>query len=299
MAAKKLGKEAALLVPSGTMGNFVSILANTERGNEVILDRTSHIFTSEHAFPLIVGGLFPVPIQSQMGYMDPEKVRSSIKVKSQIKTGLICLENTHNEAGGIALTIEHMKEHWDVARDHDVLIHLDGARIFNAAVYLSVNVKKIAQFTDSLTFCLSKGLCSIGSVVCGTEEFIDKARFHRGLLGGRMKKSGLIAAPGIIALTKMVDRLKQDHKMARLLGEGIKDIEGIKLLHQIQTNIIRIDVSRLGLSAEPFVNEMIKYNILTGVKGHNIIRLVTHRDIKIEDVEHAIDSIKKISRAHR
>lgn len=296
IAAKKLGKEAALLVPSGTMGNSVSILANTERGNEVILDRTSHIFTSEHAFPLIVGGLFPVPIQSQMGYMDPEKVRGCINLKSQTKTGLICLENTHNEAGGIALTIEHMKEHWDVASDHDVPIHLDGARIFNAAVYLNVNVKKIAQFTDSLTFCLSKGLCApIGSVVCGTEELIHKARYHRGLLGGRMRKAGIIAAPGIIALSKMVDRLKQDHKMAQILGEGIRDIKGMKVLHQIQTNIIRIDVSGLGLNAEQFVNEMNKYNILTEAKGYNIIRFVTHKDIKREDVKHAINSISNIS----
>ena len=295
LAANILGKEAALLVPSGTMGNSVSILANTERGNEVILDRSSHIFTSEHAFALIVGGLFPVPIQSQIGHMDPEKVKSNIKLKSQTKTGLICLENTHNEAGGIALTIEQMKEHWDIARDHDVPIHLDGARMFNAAVYLGVNVKKIAQFTDSLTFCLSKGLCApLGSVVCGTEEFVEKARYHRGLLGGRMKKAGLIAAPGIIALTTMVDRLIQDHKMARLLGDGIKDIEEIKMLHHIQTNIIRIDVSGLGLNSEQFVNEMIKYKILTEAKGHNIIRLVTHRDIKMKDVEQAIDSIKQI-----
>ena len=273
-------------------GNF-PVNANNISGS---ISRTSHIFTSEHAFPLIVGGLFPVPIQSQMGYMDPEKVRSNIKLKSQSKTGLICFENTHNSAGGIALTIEQMKEHWDIAKGHEIPIHLDGARIFNAAVYLNVDVKKISQFTDSLTFCLSKGLCApIGSVVCGTEEFVDKARHHRRLLGGRMKKTGIIAAPGIIALMKMVDRLEKDHKMARLLGEGIKDIEGIKILHQIQTNIIRIDVSGLGLNAEQFVKEMMKYKILTEAKGYNIVRLVTHKDIKKEGVKHAIDSMKTIS----
>lgn len=159
--------------------------------------------------------------------------------------------------------------------------------------------RKIAEFTDSTTFCLSKGLCApLGSVVCGTEEFIDKARYHRGLLGGRMRKAGIIAAPGIIALMKMVNRLKQDHKMAQQLGEGIKDIKGIKLLHQIQTNIILIDVSGLGINAEQFVNEITKYNILTEAKGYNIVRLVTHRDIKTEDIEHAKGSIKKISTLH-
>jgi threonine aldolase len=244
----------------------------------------------------MVGGLFPVPIQSQKGIMNPEKVRSYIKLKSHTKTGLLCLENTHNNAGGIALTIEQMKEHWDIAKAHEIPIHLDGARIFNAAVYLNIDVKKISQFTDSLTFCLSKGLCApIGSVVCGTEEFVDKARHQRRLLGGRMKKAGIIAAPGIIGLMKMVERLEQDHKMAQLLGEGIKNIKGINLLHQIQTNIIRIDVSGLGINAEQFVKETLKYNILTEAKGYNIVRLVTHKDIKIEGVKHAIDSIKTIS----
>lgn len=296
LAAKKMGKEAGLLVPSGTMGNNVSLLANTERGNEVILDRISHIFKSEHAYSLLIGNLHPVPIQSKLGYMDPNEVNNNVKTKGHIRTGLICLENTHNEAGGIALTLDQMKSHWDIANEHNIPTHLDGARIFNASIYLGVDVKKIAQYADSLTFCLSKGLgAPIGSVVCGTEEFIDKARYYRSLLGGKMRKAGIIAAPGIIALTGKINRLVQDHKMAQLLGEGIKDIKGIKLLHQIQTNIIRIDVSGLGLNAMQFTKEIEKYNILMEAKDHNVVRLVTHRDIEKEDVEYAINSFNKLS----
>jgi threonine aldolase len=295
-AANKLGKEAALLVPSGTMGNLVSVLANSVRNNEVILDIESHLFTNEHAYPLIVGGLFPVPIQSKCGYMDLENIKNAIKSKKgPIRTGLICLENTHNSAGGIALTTEYMKELWKIAREHNIPIHLDGARIFNAAIYLNVDVKKIAKYTDSVTFCLSKGLCApLGAIVCGPKDLIEKARYHRKLHGGRMKKAGLIAAPGMVALTNMVDRMKQDHDMARILGEGIKENKGIKLLHQIQTNIIRINVSGLGVNAEKFVSELKKNKILTEAKGDNTVRLVTHKDIQIEDVEYAVEIIKKI-----
>ena len=296
LAAKKTGKEAGLLVPSGTMGNSVSILANTERENEVILDRSSHILTSEHTFALIVGNLFPVSIRSEKGYMDPDDVREAIKLKGHTRTGLICSENTHNAAGGIALTQEQMKAHWDIARDYDIPIHLDGARIFNAAVYLNVDVEDLARYTDSLTFCLSKGLCApIGSIVCGTEEFISKARYYRGLLGGRMRQAGIIAAPGIIALTNMVDRLQEDHAMAQLLGEGLRGINGVKLLHPVQTNIIRIDVSGLNLNAEQFVTEISKYGILTEAKGYSIIRFVTHRDINKDDINYIIEGIRKIT----
>ncbi len=296
LAAKKTGKEAGLLVPSGTMGNSVSVLANTERGNDVILDRSSHLLTSEHAFPLVIGGLFPVSIPSHSGYMDPEAVRASIKRKGLTRTGLICLENTHNAAGGIALSQEQMKAHWDVSQDNDVPIHLDGARIFNAAVYFDIDVEKLTRYTDSLTFCLSKGMCApIGSMVCGTEEFVAKARHHRGLLGGRMRQAGIIAAPGLIGLTKMVDRMKDDHAMARLLGEGIKGISGLELLHEVHTNIVRMDVSGLGLNAEQFVAEAYKFGILAESKGYKIIRLVTHRDIGREQVERTIESIKKIA----
>jgi threonine aldolase len=296
LAAKKTGKEAGLLVPSGTMGNSVSVLANTERGNDVILDRNSHLLTSEHAFPLVIGGTFPVSIPSKRGYMDPEAVRASIKSKGLIRTGLICLENTHNAAGGIALSQEQMKAHWDVAQDNDVPIHLDGARIFNAAVYFGIDVDKLTRYTDSLTFCLSKGLCApIGSMVCGTEEFIAKARQQRGMLGGRMRQAGIIAAPGLIALTKMVDRMKDDHAMARLLGEGIKDVSGLELLHEVQTNIVRMDISGLGLNAAQFVAEAFKSGILAEAKGYNIIRLVTHRDISRAKVERTIEFIKRLA----
>lgn len=296
MAANKMGMEDALLVPSGTMGNSVSVLASTERGNEVIVERNSHILNNERGSWIIIGGLIPVTIMGKLGYMDPNDVEIAIRLGGQPKTGLICIENTHNGAGGIVMTPEQMKAIRDVAKDHDLPIHMDGARVFNAAVYLGVDVKKLTRYTDSVMFCLSKGLSApVGSMVCGTEEFIAEARNYRKLQGGTMRQAGIIAAPGIIAITKMVDRLREDHETAAMLAEELKDINGIKLLHPIQTNIIRFDVGGLGLTGNQFRDKMAKFGVKTGGGPRSALRVVTHRGINREDIKYTIDCVRKIA----
>lgn len=296
LAAEKMGKEDALLVPSGTMANSVSILAQTERGNEVIVERNSHTMTSEFGSWMVIGGLVPVTITERMGYMDPHDIDGAVKLKGQPKTGLICIENTHNNAGGIVMNPEQMKAIWDVAKDHDLPVHLDGARIFNAAIHLGIDVKQLTKYTDSLMFCLSKGLSApVGSVVCGNKEFISQARYYRRFLGGAMRQAGIIAAPGIIALTKMVDRLKEDHETATLLAHGLKQIDGIKLLHVVQTNIIRFDVGELGMTGDQFMNTMGRFGIKTGGGPRSDLRVVTHRGITKEDIEYTIECVKKLA----
>ncbi len=295
LAAEKMGKEDAMLVPSGTMANTVSILAQTGRGNEVIVERTSHVMTSEFGSWVIVGGLIPVAITGRMGCMDPREVENAVRLKGQPKTGLVCVENTHNNAGGIAIRPEQMKTIWDTAKDHDLPVHLDGARIFNAAIYLQADVRHLTKFSDSVMFCLSKGLSApIGSVVCGNKEFISKARYYRKLMGGAMRQAGVIAAPGIIALTRMVDRLKEDHETATMLAQGLQQIQGIKLLHPVQTNIIRFDVQGLGRTADQFMNEMERFGVKTGGGPHSDLRVVTHRGISRENIEYTIDCVKKL-----
>ncbi len=296
LAAEKMGKEDALLVPSGTMGNSVSILAQTQRGDEVILERNSHVMTSEYGSWIVVGGLVPVTIVGKMGYMEPHNVANAIKASGKPKTRLICLENTHNNAGGIAMNPEQMKAIRDVAKEQNLPVHLDGARIFNAALYLGVDVRQLARYTDSVTFCLSKGLSApVGSVVCGNKEFISQARYYRRLLGGAMRQAGIIAAPGIIAITKMVDRLKEDHEAATLLAQGLQQINGIKLLHPIQTNIIRFDVGGLGMTGDHFMKEMAKFGIKTGGGSRSELRVVTHFGITREDIDYTIECVKELA----
>jgi threonine aldolase len=296
LSAEKTGKEDALLVPSGTMGNLVSILAHTERGNEVIVERTAHVMNNEFGSWIIIGGLIPSTVVGKLGYMDPHDVDVAVRPKGQLKTGLICMENTHNNAGGIVITPEQMKAIWDVAKKHELPVHTDGARIFNAAVYLGVDVKNLIKYTDSITFCFSKGLSApVGSVVCGTKEFIARARNFRKLVGGAMREAGIIAAPGIVALTKMIDRLKEDHETAAMLAEGLRGIKGIKILHPVQTNIVHFDVGGLGLTGDQFMNEMKKFNIRTGGGARSSLRVVTHRHITKDDIKYTIECISKIT----
>lgn len=296
LAAEKMGMEDALLVPSGTMGNSVSVLANTERGNEVIVERNSHILKSELGSWVIIGGLIPVTVMGKLGYMDPNDVEAAIRLEGRPKTGLICTENTHNKAGGIVITPKQTKAIWDVAKDHDLPVHTDGERIFNAAVYLGTDVKKLTRYTDSVMFGLSKGLSApVGSIVCGTEEFIAKARHYRNLLGGSMRQAGIIAAPGIIAITKMIDRLREDHETAAMLAEGLRGINGIKLLHPVQTNIIYFDVGGLGLTGNQFRDRIAKFGVKTGGGPRSALRVVTHRGITREDIKYTIDCVKKIA----
>lgn len=299
LAAKKMGKEAALLVTSGTQGNLVSILSHTKRGEEVILEADAHIYHYELAGISAIAGVLPRPIKGEMGILAPEAVEEAIRPPDPHfpRTALICLENTHNLAGGTCITPSQTRKICEVAAKHGVAVHIDGARIFNAAVALGVDVRDLVSSADSVMFCLSKGLSApIGSLVVGSSSFIERAHRMRKMLGGGMRQAGIIAAAGLVALTKMVDRLKEDHDNARLLAEGLAKIDGIKIdLRRVQTNIVMFDVSDLGLSGSEFVSALSKYGVKALVVRGNIIRMVTHRGVDKEDILQTLEIIKGIA----
>jgi threonine aldolase len=295
IAARILGKEAGLFVTSGTQGNAVSILANTLRGDEIILEEKSHIYVNEVGGLAVMGQLMARTIPGEKGWMSPAQIQPLIRGENihHPRSSLLCIENTHNAAGGIALTVDQMKANWDVAKEYNLGVHLDGARIFNASVALGVEVKKLTQYTDTIQVCLSKGLSApVGSVVAGPYELIDKARKYRKMLGGGMRQAGIIAAPAIIAITKMVDRLEEDHKNAKILAQGLEDL-GLKILYEVQTNMVYIDISSIGWKPD----EWIKACNHLGWKtrgGEKSTRLVTHYGIEEEDIREFLDGLKSL-----
>ena len=299
MAAEKLGKEAAILLTSGTMGNLVGVLAHTEHGQEIIVEEGAHIFTSEQGGAAAIGGLMVVRVKGDMGCPIPEEVEAAIRPDDlhSPRTGLICLENTHNRAGGTVITPAQIRAIRDVADRHGLPLHLDGARVFNAAVALGVDVKELVKDFDSVTFCLSKGLsCPAGAILAGSREYIARARRLRKVLGGGMRQAGVIAAPGIVALEKMIDRLAEDHANARRLAEGLVGIEGLGVdLRLVQTNMVRVDVAPLGTTAAEFNERLMQYNVEALVAGKTVLRLVTHRHIEPAHVEEAIDAFRKVA----
>jgi len=300
MAAKKMGKEAALLVASGTQANLVSLMSNTKRGNRVILEAESHIYWYEVGGLSAIAGLLPWPVRGNLGVLDPEDIEAVMMPKNIHfpETGLICVENTHNRYGGAIITPDQINAVSKVAKAFGLKLYLDGARIFNAAVALKVDVKDFTKHVDNLMFCLSKGLsCPIGSIVVGTEEFIEKARKNRKILGGGMRQAGIIAAPGIVALEKMIDRLEEDHKNARALAEGLAQINGILIkLENVQTNIVHFDVSELLVTSDQFVSKLRENGVLALPRDSKRLRMVTHRGIEKENIDttlNIVDSIVK------
>jgi threonine aldolase len=233
-----------------------------------------------------------------MGVPAPEDVEEAIRPPDPHfpKTTLLCLENTHNLAGGTCITPSQTRKLCDVAAKHGLRVHLDGARIFNAAVALGVDVKELVAPVDSVMFCLSKGLSApIGSLVVGSSSFIERARRMRKMLGGGMRQAGIIAAAGLVALEKMVDRLSEDHANARLLAEGLAKIDGIRIdLRRVQTNIVMFDVSDLGFTGKEFVEKLLKYGVKALTLRGNVIRMVTHRGITREDILETLDAVNEI-----
>jgi len=258
LAAKKTGKEAALLVTSGTQANLVSQLALTQRGQEIIVERDCHMYYYEVGGMSAIAGLIPRTIEGTMGYLEPEKIEREIREKDihYPPTGLICLENTHNRAGGTVITPKQMEAVHNLAKSHGLPLYVDGARIFNAAVALHTDVKNFR--CDAMMFCLSKGLSApIGSLICGSNEFIERARKLRKMLGGGMRQAGIIAACGIVAIEKMVDRLADDHRNAMILAEELNAMDGISVdMSRVQTNMVYFDVG--GLGVKDFICEMSK-----------------------------------------
>jgi threonine aldolase len=298
LAAEKMGKEASLLVTSGTQANLISLMSNSNRGKLVILEAESHIYWYEVGGISMIAGLLPWPVKSAFGALDPKDVEAAIRPRNIHfpEPALICIENTHNRHGGTIINPVQIKAISEVAHKHNMRCYMDGARIFNAAIASKVDVKEFTKHVDNLMFCLSKSLCCpIGSMLVGNSDFIKRARRLRKVLGGGMRQAGIIAAPGIVALEKMVDRLDEDHRNARRLAEGIAKIEGIKIdLNRVQTNIVCFDVSGLGLSAEVFVSKLEENGILALPLSENQVRMVTHRGIEKENVSKSIAVIENM-----
>ena len=297
-AARRAGKEGALFVSSGTQGNLVSVLAQTRPGQEVILDRDCHIFNYEVAGTALIGGVQTLAIPTERGFLTPAQVRDSIRPSNVHipQTGLVCLENTHNRHGGTCCTPEEIEAIAAVAHAAGVPVHLDGARLFNAAVAQERPLADFARHVDSLTFCLSKGLAApVGSLVCGTRDFVARCRRLRKMVGGGMRQVGVLAAAGLVALETMVERLAEDHAHARRLAEGVARLPGCRVdLTKVQTNIVIFRVEREG-----GVAELVTGCLARKVKIHQIgpaaIRCVTHKDVDRADIDRALNAFREIT----
>ncbi len=298
LAAERLGKEAGLFVTSGTQGNQVSLMAHTQRGDEIILDENSHIFNYEVAGLAILSAVQPRTLRSRHGILDPAEVRDAIRQPNihYPKDTLICVENTHNRGGGTVYPLATLKEIRRIATEHGLAVHLDGARLWNACVATGIPAKEVAAQADSVTFCLSKGLgAPVGSVVTGSRDFIGRARRARKMLGGGMRQAGIIAAAGIVALETMVDRLREDHENARRLAEGLAKLPGITIdLGLVQTNIVIFDVARKDVDAPGLILRLHEH----GIKAFNLtdqrIRMVTHKDVDRPGIERTLEALATI-----
>ena len=302
MAAERLGKEAALYVASGTMGNLVSLLAHCGRGEEIILGSLSHTFFFEQGGSAAVGGIHPRTIPNQPdGTLPLPEIEAAIRADNVHfpRTRLIVLENTHNLCSGYPLDIDYMQAVRDIARRHDLKIHVDGARFFNAAVALGVAPDQLAAEADSVSFCLSKGLAApVGSMVCGSREFIAQARRARKVVGGGMRQAGVLAAAGIVALTEMVDRLANDHANASKLAQGLADMPGLSIdLSQIKSNIVYFELARDDMTVEQLVKKLDDEGARMLPVGAGRIRAVTHYQITSEDIDYTLSVCAKIMEA--
>lgn len=301
VAAGILGKEAALFVTSGTQGNQIAVLAHTKLGDEIILEAESHIFYYEAGAVAALAGVQTRTLQGNSGVMSIDHIRNAIRGEDihLPTTAMIVLENTHNRAGGKVLPLSYMKEVSELANEHGVPVHLDGARLWNAAVSLGVDVQKLTQYVDTVQVCLSKGLSApMGSILAGPKEWIVQARKWRKRLGGGMRQAGLMAAPGIIAITKMVERLAEDHRRAHELALQLSQIDGMIVeVSSVDTNIVLIDISSLGITANAFLESLKeRFAILGTAFGTYTIRLTTHRHITDQDIEKTIESFARLSK---
>jgi len=294
LSAERMGTEAALFVASGTMGNLVSVLAHCTRGDEVILGDQAHIFRYEAGGVSALGGVMvhTVPNRDD-GMLDPDDVEAAFRDTGNDhfpRTRLVCLENTHNRCGGRVLRPSQMAEIKAVADRLGVPVHLDGARIFDAAVSLGIQAKEIAAQADSVQFCYSKGLAApVGSAVCGSRAFVQEARRARKLVGGGMRQGGILAAAAIVALGEMVDRLAEDHANAKRLAEGLKRIDGLEVdLDTVESNILMSDVVASGLTAAKVAGALTSAGVKVNAMGPQRIRFVTHYGVDADDVAYAI-----------
>jgi threonine aldolase len=299
LAASRMGKEAAVFVVSGTMGNLAAILAHCGRGDEVILGDRSHTFLFEAGGLSALGGVHPHTVPNQIdGSIQLEHLHSAIRADNPHfpVSRLICIENTHNRSGGHAITVEFTEQTAEIAHQNSMSLHLDGARIFNGAAALGVNVKELVRAADSVTFCISKALCApVGSVLCGSEVFISKARRIRKQLGGGMRQAGILAAARIVALGKMVDRLPLDHARAKVLAQALDGIPNLELLdNPPPSNMLFVNLgSDLSQDASELAANLKELGILVGIVRERTLRLVIHNGIDDRAITTTIDGFKE------
>jgi threonine aldolase len=299
-AAARLGKESALFLPSGTMSNQVAILSHAHSKGEVIGEASSHIFRSEMGGLSLLAGLYPRPLPGCAGAMNIDALKTCLRppgvTTHAIGTVVVCMETTHNAAGGAVLSIEHMRVVYETGRQRGVPVHLDGARIFNAAVALGVAASAIAAFADSATFCLSKGLSApVGSVLTGSRAFVERARGFRRMLGGNMRQAGLLAACGLVALEQSIDRLADDHVHARRLAEDLHRIDpDLVNPAEVTTNIVMVNVGSSAADAQQWADVLFDYGVLTAPAFKDVLRFVTHRHIGAPEIERAVAAFRDI-----
>jgi threonine aldolase len=296
-AAAMLRKEAAVLVPTGTMGNLCAVLAQTGRGDEIVLDSGAHIYRSENGGAASVAGVPYRVLTSERGMIPIELLRATLAgngSSARMRIALVCVETTHNAAGGTAPPLDYLHAVRDAADRASAAVHIDGARIFNAAVALNVDVATLARCADTVTFCLSKGLCApVGSVLCGSADVIQRARRARKMLGGTMRQAGVLAAAGIVALDTMIARLADDHRRARWLAEGLHALhETICDSDSVTTNIVFAHLAASGVPTTEWCRRLAGRGIVCRPYDASRIRLLTHADVSDDDIETVVSAFR-------
>jgi threonine aldolase len=298
LAAERTGKEAGAFMPSGTMANLVAMLTHARRGGEVLLEEGSHTLNAELGGIAGVAGLFYRGIPGRRGAMDVERLREAIRpfARHHMGTALIWMENTHNRAGGAVLPLSHMREVHALARERGVPVHLDGARIFNAAISLGCTPREIARYSDSVCFCVSKGLSApVGSILCGSREFIERARGYRRMVGGNLRQAGPLAAAGIVAIETMAGRLVEDHQTAKRLAEGLHRVDAsVCDPRDVETNLVRADVRGSGRRAAQWSADLKAKGVGVAPADAWTLRFVTHRHISAPDVDAAVSAFAEL-----
>lgn len=296
LAAEKVGKEAALFVPSGTFGNQLAVLTHTKRGHEVIVGKNNHIVVHEVGASAVIAGVQLRTLETVNGVMSPKDVLNAIRADDihEPETGLICVENAHGCGAVVPLSI--LKEIKKIAESHSIPVHMDGARIFNAAVSLGVDAKEIAACCDSVMFCLSKGLAApAGSMLAGSKEFIQRARKYRKLMGGGMRQIGILAAAGIIALEKMTDRLYEDHKNAKYLAEELSKFPGVKVkTDRLDIDMVFFEMGEDVIKESVLIEKLYEKNIKVSGAEAGEYRFVTHIGVSKDDIDYVINCIKEL-----
>lgn len=297
LSADMLGKEAGLFVSSGTMANQIAVMAYTNRGDEVIIGDTSHIYNLESGGLAALSQVQTRAISVPNGVYDIDVLKNAIQEPGiqNPKTGLICIENTNNLNAGLVVPLENINEVCNVGKEKGIPVYMDGARLFNASVASGIDVKDIVKNVDSVMFALTKGLAApFGAVLVGSKEFIDEARWLKQRIGGGYRQAGFLAAPGIVGLKTMIPRMNEDHDNAQVLEKGLSNIQGLKVINDVHTSIVSCDIAGLPCSIDTFLNKLLDKGIIAKRIANSEFRMVTHYGVDTRDIEYVIDSVKEV-----